>query len=76
MKAIKTRYCGPTDRKGARIIASEGDGKRITIGYPHELDSKEAHRKAAETLAGKLDWCGPLVGGWLGKGTYVWVFLP
>ena len=32
-KAIITRYLGPTNTKGARIVASDGDGNRITVPY-------------------------------------------
>ena len=50
--AIRTRYHGPTDTKGARITASRaGDfilpAQRVTIPYPHELDRDEAHAAAA-----------------------------
>ena len=30
MKAIETRYIGPTDYKGARIKADDGDGNTTT----------------------------------------------
>lgn len=74
MKAITTKYVGPTDTKGARIIAREPDGQRCTIGYPHELNAENAHRSAAEALRDKCGWKGTLIGGWAGPSTYVWVF--
>lgn len=55
MKAIQTKYYGPTDTTGSRIVAS-CDGGRITMGYDHALDSDGNHRKAAELLARKLGW--------------------
>jgi len=72
MKAITTRYHGPTDMRGARISAFDGDS-RVYIGYPPELSLEEAHRKAAERLCEKLQWTGHLVGG-ATKDGYVWVF--
>lgn len=74
MKAITTKYFGPSNVKGSRIIAREPDGKSLTIGYPHELDSMYAHRKAAEMLRDKLGWLGKLEGGWIGGNAWAWVF--
>lgn len=73
MKAILTRYKGATDRRGSRIIATDSDNNRMTIPYPHELNSEEAHRKAAEALRDKMKWNGKLTGGGLKNG-YAWVF--
>lgn len=56
MKAILTRYLGPTNTRGARIVASAEGVARLTVGYPHELDSEAAHAKAAEALANKYGW--------------------
>jgi len=75
MKAIITKYHGPTDYKGSRITASDGDGNRITISYPCELSGEAVHRKAAEALCEKMGWTGSLVGGSL-KDNYVFVFGP
>jgi len=47
-KAITTRYCGPTDYRGSRIIASDSDGNRSTLPYPYELSGEACHLKAAE----------------------------
>lgn len=74
MKAILTRYVGPTNFKGARIIAEDGDGNRITIPYRHELSSENAHHAAAEALCTKMNWQGKLIGGGLKNG-YAWVFV-
>lgn len=74
MKAIRTTYHGPGNVRGARIIADDEDGNRVTISYPYELSGEAVHRKAAEALRDKMGWTGELVGGSLGKG-YVWVFL-
>lgn len=73
MKAIRTKYLGPTDRRGARIVASDEDGNRCIIGYPHELSGEAVHRKAADALCAKMGWTGNLTGGALRNG-YVFVF--
>ena len=59
MQAIVTKYLGPTYTKGGRIKATCAEGS-CTIGYPHELDQKEAHVAAARALCDKL----PDEGGW------------
>lgn len=74
MKAITTKYHGPTNTRGARISASDLDGNRVSIPYPHELSGEDVHRKAAEALMAKMDWTGPLVGGAVKHG-YVFVFV-
>jgi len=73
MKAIVTKYHGPTNYKGSRITASDEDNNRITISYPYELSGEECHRKAAQALCDKMGWTGTLVGGSLKNG-YVFVF--
>ena len=74
MKAIQTKYLGPTNYKGARIKASDEDGNSITIPYPYELSGETVHRKGAEALKDKMDWKGELIGGSLKNG-YVFVFV-
>lgn len=70
MKALRTRYFGATNVRGARIIADDGDGNRITVPY-HGNDS---HRKAAIALCEKMGWWNPrLVFGYSHEGM-VWVF--
>jgi hypothetical protein len=73
MKAIVTKYHGPTNFKGSRITATDEDGNRITISYPHELSGEDVHRAAAQALCDKMKWTGQLVGGSLKNG-YVFVF--
>ena len=74
MKAIETKYHGPTNTRGARISASDGDGNRISIPYPYELSGEAVHRKAAERLCDKMQWSGALVGGATKRG-YTFVFV-
>ncbi|MFA6063991.1 MAG: hypothetical protein WC736_15490 [Gallionella sp.] len=73
MKAIVTKYHGPTNTRGARITASDEDGNRATISYPYELSGEEVHRKAAVALCDKMNWKGRLVGGSVKNGyVFVW----
>jgi hypothetical protein len=74
MKAIETRYVGPTNTKGSRIIASDSDGNRVSISYPHELSGEACHRAAADRLCEKMGWTGRRAGGATKRG-YVFVFL-
>lgn len=63
MKAIETRYLGPTNIRGARIAARDADNNRVTIPYPYDLSGEAVHRKAADALCQKLGWTGELIGG-------------
>ena len=73
MKGIVTKYLGPTNYKGSRIVASDCDGNRVAISYPSELTGEAVHRKAAEALCEKMGWGGTLVSGSVKNG-YVFVF--
>jgi len=76
MKAIMTKYHGPTDTRGARISARDCDGNRVTISYPYQLSGEAVHLSAAEALVAKMGWGpeGQLVGGgW--KDGYAFVFV-
>lgn len=74
MKAIITKYHGPTNFKGSRISASDMDGNRATISYPHELSGEACHFAAAQALCKKMGWGGKMAGGALKNG-YAFVFL-
>ena len=74
MKAILTKYHGPTNVRGARIIASDMDGNRAIIGYPHQLSQEDAHRFAAKVLRDKMGWQGRMIGGGI-RGGYAFVFV-
>jgi hypothetical protein len=73
MKAIVTTYKGPTNCRGARIIADDGDGNRLTIPFDHALNTEGVHRKAAQGLCDKMGWKGRIIGGGLKRGM-AWVF--
>lgn len=74
MKAITTKYHGPTNNRGSRISASDSDGNRVTISYPYELSGEAVHRAAADALCTKMNWAGKLAGGSVKHG-YVFVFV-
>ena len=73
MKAITTRFLGPTAMKGSRITASDQDGNRVTIPYRSELDTATAHLAAADVLCHKMGWSANLAQGSIKNG-YVFVF--
>jgi len=60
-QAIETRFAGPTNHRGARIIVRAQAG-RMTVPWDHALNSDENHRVAAEMFAQKWGW-GRVKGG-------------
>jgi hypothetical protein len=75
MKGIRTRYYGATNTKGSKIIATDGDRNLISIGYPHGLNSDEAHELAAYLLMRKMGWPNQLIGGGFQNDMY-WTMVP
>jgi hypothetical protein len=73
MKAITTKYHGPTDTRGSRYSASDADNNRVSISIDHENGSEANHDAAAIALCHKMKWDGPLMKGAV-KGGYVYVF--
>ena len=76
MKAIKTKFLGPTNTKGSRIKATDEGGNSIIKSWCHKSNSDDNHRSAAYALCIKMGWDvpGKLVGGSL-KNCMVWVFV-
>jgi hypothetical protein len=72
MIAIRTKYLGPTDTRGARIRAT-GGGRSITRPYDYAANREERHAAVARALARKLGWRGDLIEGSIADG-YVYVF--
>jgi len=88
MKAIETKYLGPTDSNNSRIKAECARGK-ITISYDYGLTVCENHRAAAQALCEVFEasdkaeygvdcsswawWGGECITGEL-KNSYVHVF--
>jgi len=71
-QSILTKYISPTNTRGARIKAVQSgwsDKKEcasVTIPYPFELNTDQAHALAAKKLAEKLGWHGRYVCASLG----------
>lgn len=63
MKAIKTIYLGPTNTKGARIKATDGDTNSFIMNYTYELCVDQNHQIAARALCRKMKWTGKLIMG-------------
>lgn len=79
MQAITTRFYGPTNTRGSRIVAKCDAGK-LSVSWDHGKGIDENHDAAAAQLAAKLGWdtddYGRLVGGGLPGGNgncYVFV---
>lgn len=73
MQTIITKYLGPTNHKGSRIVArNSGNGKRITLSYNHALSSDQNHMEAARALKDRLGWTDDLLGGHTEPGM-VWI---
>ncbi len=70
MKAIRTTYYGPTDTRGSRFRATDGDGNVITVPYDYALDAGANHAVAAEALCRKLGWSLPVSRGWFKNECY------
>ena len=74
MKAIQTKYLGPTDFKGARVKAWI-KGNAVVGPWDHALETVDNHGAAARALVVKLKWSGRLVGGTLPDESMAWVFV-
>jgi len=55
MQAISTKYVGPTNYRGSRIIAS-CEALRRTFAWNYALGVEENHRAAALALVAELGW--------------------
>lgn len=73
MKAITVKYLGPTNFRGSRYKASDGDGNSITVGALSELSCEQNQDRAAIALCEKMNWRGDLVKGWT-KDAWVYCF--
>jgi hypothetical protein len=73
MKAITVKYLSPTNTKGTRVKASDGDGNSVILPKDYALDSYEMAQKAAVRLCEKMDWHGVIEGGYTKDGM-VFVF--
>jgi len=77
-QAIETRYLGPTNFRGSRVVASAQAGS-MTVPWDHALDVADNHAAAARALADKYGWLDRCVmhGGGNAKGDgFVFVLVP
>lgn len=72
MKAIHTKFSGPTNTRGARIIVNAEGCKRRS--YPYDYGSRDVHADAAAAFAAEHKWTGELVSGGMPDGSRVHVF--
>ena len=63
-QAITTKYLGPTNQRGARIVARAFAGK-VTVPWDYSENVMANHAAAAKALAEKYQWTG---GRWHGGG--------
>ena len=56
---VRTRYEGPTDSHGARIVvtATHG-GKRVRRAFPYDYAAHDPHIAAADAYAVSKGWAG------------------
>jgi hypothetical protein len=75
LQAVETRYVGPTNHRGARIIV-RCEHKSRTYPWDHALGIQENHRAAAEAFLVYMDWLN--LKGWWAQGAtrtgYAFVF--
>jgi hypothetical protein len=62
MQAIKTRYHGPSNTRGSRIVAKCEAGS-LTMPFDCSLNHQGNHAKAAQLLIKQLGWSGMFIGG-------------
>lgn len=56
MKAIQTKYLGPTNTKGSRIKAWAEGVKPMTFAWGYSDDVDDNHKRAATVFANKHGW--------------------
>lgn len=54
-QAIVTKYLGPTDHRGSRIMCKAQAG-RMMVPWDHSLDVGGNHRRAAMAFVAKWGW--------------------
>ena len=74
MKTIVTKYLCPSNFRGSRIKATDGDRNQVIIGYDDSINSEPNHAAACLALCRKMGWKGRLQGGRTKSGM-VWTFI-
>jgi hypothetical protein len=74
MKAIFTKYHGPGNVRGSRIIAKDSDGNKVIVSLDCALNHDDNHKQAAIALCRKMGWTGKLAmgGGLDNSEVFVW----
>lgn len=62
-QSISTKYVGPTNTRGSRVIATSASGHRMIVEWDDAINIDANHEAAAFALVSKLQWCGSWVGG-------------
>lgn len=62
MQAIRTRYYGPTNTRGSRIVAKCEAGT-LSMPYNHALSAYQNHATCAALMLKRFSWGKPYVGG-------------
>lgn len=71
-QSIDTRYVGPTNNRGSRVIATTPSGHRLIRHWEYGIGIEANHYAAAKALQAKLDW-EPIVAGGSTKAGFVWL---
>ena len=71
-QAIETRYVGPTNYRGSRIVATTPSGHKLTHIWDYSLGIDANHHAAAKALCDKLGWNAIKAGGSTKRG-FAWV---
>ena len=74
MKAIETKFIGPSNVRGSRYKAFDLDNNSVTLSADYALNSDANHRKAAYALRDKMGWKGEMIGGTTKRGM-CWIFV-
>ena len=76
MKAILTKYLGPTNNRGSRVKAYDECGNQVTVSWNFELGVEENHQAAAQAFVQKMGWkWQDLIGGSIKEG-FAFIFNP
>ena len=55
MQTITTKFLGPTNYRGSRVVASTISGRKVTLDWDHALNSYNNHLAAFRACAAKYD---------------------
>lgn len=75
MRAITTKYYGPTNHRGSKIKATAFNkaGGYLYQEYDDALNLDKNHLEAAKALVKRLMWKGTYVVGYKDSGEFIWV---